>query len=138
MAEAVAVVEIDSPCVHWLCSAHCPRTRNIQNFVVLTYPSFIPIFFLSHSQELQAEVNAHKQQVQRVLDKGKAMVIGQHPSAQNISEKCQELMTAWQGLEKACEERMKQLQHSVGFQEVQITAMYLHSSFFRQRRGSDL
>ncbi|XP_008936894.1 PREDICTED: spectrin beta chain, non-erythrocytic 5-like, partial [Merops nubicus] len=67
--------------------------------------------------ELQAEVNAHKQQVQRVLDKGKTMVVGQHPSAQKISEKCHELVAAWQGLEKACEERMKQLQHSVGFQE---------------------
>ncbi|NXG60038.1 SPTN5 protein, partial [Hemiprocne comata] len=72
---------------------------------------------LQKHKELQAEVNAHKQQVQRVLDKGKTMVVGQHPSAQKISEKCQELLTAWQGLEKACEERMKQLQHSVGFQE---------------------
>ncbi|XP_074765676.1 spectrin beta chain, non-erythrocytic 5 isoform X1 [Athene noctua] len=72
---------------------------------------------LQKHKELQAEVNAHKQQVQRVLDKGKTMVVGQHPSAQKISGKCQELVTAWQGLEKACEERMKQLQHSVGFQE---------------------
>ncbi|NXF42508.1 SPTN5 protein, partial [Oceanites oceanicus] len=72
---------------------------------------------LQKHKELQAEVNAHKQQVQRVLDKGKTMVVDQHPSAQKISEKCQELVTAWQGLEKACEERMKQLQHSVGFQE---------------------
>ncbi|NXO10573.1 SPTN5 protein, partial [Oriolus oriolus] len=72
---------------------------------------------LQKHKELQAEVNAHKQQVQRVLDKGKTMILGQHPSAQNISEKCQELVTAWQGLEKYCEERMKQLQHSVGFQE---------------------
>ncbi|NWV85162.1 SPTN5 protein, partial [Dasyornis broadbenti] len=72
---------------------------------------------LHKHKELQAEVNAHKQQIQRVLDKGKAMIVGQHPSAQKISEKCQELVTAWQGLEKSCEERMKQLQHSVGFQE---------------------
>ncbi|KAM6274075.1 spectrin beta chain, non-erythrocytic 5 [Porphyrio hochstetteri] len=72
---------------------------------------------LQKHKELQAEVNTHKQQIQRVLDKGKTMVVGQHPSAQKISEKCQELVTAWQGLEKACEERMKQLQHSVGFQE---------------------
>ncbi|NWT70613.1 SPTN5 protein, partial [Prunella himalayana] len=72
---------------------------------------------LQKHKELQAEVNAHKQQVQRVLDKGKAMIVGQHPSAQKISEKCQELLTAWQGLETSCEERMKQLQHSVGFQE---------------------
>ncbi|NWW71973.1 SPTN5 protein, partial [Climacteris rufus] len=72
---------------------------------------------LQKHKELQAEVNAHKQQVQQVLDRGKTMVVGQHPSAQKISEKCQELVTAWQGLEKSCEERMKQLQHSVGFQE---------------------
>nr|XP_031360795.1 spectrin beta chain, non-erythrocytic 5 [Lonchura striata domestica] len=72
---------------------------------------------LQKHKELQAEVNAHKQQVQRILDKGKTMIVGQHPSAQKISEKCQELVTAWQGLEKSCEERMKQLQHSVGFQE---------------------
>ncbi|XP_027498276.1 spectrin beta chain, non-erythrocytic 5 [Corapipo altera] len=72
---------------------------------------------LQKHKELQAEVTAHKQQVQRVLDKGKTMVAGQHPSSQKISEKCQELVTAWQGLEKSCEERMKQLQHSVGFQE---------------------
>uniref|UniRef100_G1NFS5 Spectrin beta, non-erythrocytic 5 n=1 Tax=Meleagris gallopavo TaxID=9103 RepID=G1NFS5_MELGA len=72
---------------------------------------------LQKHKEFQAEVNAHKQQVQRVLDKGRTMIESQHPSAQKISEKCQELVTAWQGLEKACEERMKQLQHSVGFQE---------------------
>uniref|UniRef100_A0A8C5IUB0 Calponin-homology (CH) domain-containing protein n=1 Tax=Junco hyemalis TaxID=40217 RepID=A0A8C5IUB0_JUNHY len=72
---------------------------------------------LQKHKELQAEVNAHKQQVQRVLDKGKAMIVDQHPSAQKISEKCQELLTAWQGLETSSEERMKQLQHSVGFQE---------------------
>uniref|UniRef100_A0A8C3LH89 Spectrin beta, non-erythrocytic 5 n=1 Tax=Chrysolophus pictus TaxID=9089 RepID=A0A8C3LH89_CHRPC len=68
-------------------------------------------------QKHKAEVNAHKQQVQRVLDKGRTMIENQHPSAQKINDKCQELVTAWQGLEKACEERMKQLQHSVGFQE---------------------
>ncbi|NWZ04188.1 SPTN5 protein, partial [Agelaius phoeniceus] len=72
---------------------------------------------LQKHKELQAEVNAHKQQVQRVLDKGKTMIVDQHPSAQKISEKCQELLTTWQGLETSSEERMKQLQHSVGFQE---------------------
>uniref|UniRef100_A0A8C9MEA9 Calponin-homology (CH) domain-containing protein n=1 Tax=Serinus canaria TaxID=9135 RepID=A0A8C9MEA9_SERCA len=72
---------------------------------------------LQKHKELQAEVNAHKQQVQRVLDKGKMMIVDRHPSSQKISEKCQELLTAWQGLETSCEERMKQLQHSVGFQE---------------------
>lgn len=84
-------------------------------------------FFLSDSQELQAEVNAHKQQAQRVLDKGRTMIVDQHPSSQQISVKCQELVAAWQGLEKACEERMKQLQHSVGFQEVQALQKKAHT-----------
>ncbi|KAM6073898.1 spectrin beta chain, non-erythrocytic 5 [Chlamydotis macqueenii] len=82
---------------------------------------------LQKHKELQAEVNAHKQQVQRVLDKGKTMVVGQHLSAQKISEKCQELVAAWQGLEKACEERMKQLQHSVGFQEFLVNTSELEA-----------
>uniref|UniRef100_A0A8C3QRB7 Calponin-homology (CH) domain-containing protein n=1 Tax=Cyanoderma ruficeps TaxID=181631 RepID=A0A8C3QRB7_9PASS len=82
---------------------------------------------LQKHKELQAEVNAHKQQVQRVLDKGKTMIVDQHPSAQKISEKCQELLTAWQGLEKSCEERMKQLQHSVGFQEFLMTTSDLEA-----------
>ncbi|XP_051647894.1 spectrin beta chain, non-erythrocytic 5 isoform X2 [Manacus candei] len=82
---------------------------------------------LQKHKELQAEVTAHKQQVQRVLDKGKTMVAGQHPSPQKISEKCQELVTAWQGLEKSCEERMKQLQHSVGFQEFLVNTSDLEA-----------
>uniref|UniRef100_H0ZL45 Spectrin beta, non-erythrocytic 5 n=1 Tax=Taeniopygia guttata TaxID=59729 RepID=H0ZL45_TAEGU len=82
---------------------------------------------LQKHKELQAEVNAHKQQVQRILDKGKTMIVGQHPSAQKINEKCQELLTAWQGLEKSCEERMKQLQHSVGFQEFLMTTSDLEA-----------
>uniref|UniRef100_A0A8C8T063 Calponin-homology (CH) domain-containing protein n=1 Tax=Pelusios castaneus TaxID=367368 RepID=A0A8C8T063_9SAUR len=72
---------------------------------------------LHKHKELQAEVNAHKQQVQRVLEKGNAMVGCKHSSFQRIKEKCQELSASWVELEKACEERLKQLQHSVGFQQ---------------------
>ncbi|XP_027530020.1 spectrin beta chain, non-erythrocytic 5 [Neopelma chrysocephalum] len=82
---------------------------------------------LQKHKELQAEVTAHKQQVQRFLDKGKTMIVGQHPSPQKINEKCQELVTAWQGLEKSCEERMKQLQHSVGFQEFLVNTSDLEA-----------
>ncbi|XP_074853761.1 spectrin beta chain, non-erythrocytic 5 [Carettochelys insculpta] len=72
---------------------------------------------LHKHKELQAEVNAHKQQVQRVLEKGKTMIECKHSSSQSIKEKCQELSTSWVELEKACEERLKQLQHTVGFQQ---------------------
>ncbi|TFK15040.1 acyl-coenzyme A thioesterase 1 [Platysternon megacephalum] len=72
---------------------------------------------LHKHKELQAEVNAHKPQVQRVLENGKTMIGCKHSSFQRIKEKCQELRNSWVELEKACEERLKQLQHSVGFQE---------------------
>ncbi|XP_050810875.1 spectrin beta chain, non-erythrocytic 5 isoform X3 [Gopherus flavomarginatus] len=72
---------------------------------------------LHKHKELQAEVNAHKQQVQRVLETGKTMIGCKHSSFQRIKEKCQELSNSWVELEKACEERLKQLQHSVGFQQ---------------------
>ncbi|XP_019374606.1 PREDICTED: spectrin beta chain, non-erythrocytic 5 [Gavialis gangeticus] len=72
---------------------------------------------LQKHKELQAEVNAHKQQVHRVLHKGKTMAECKHPSSHIILEKCQELVTSWMELEKSCEERMKQLQHTVGFQQ---------------------
>ncbi|XP_065259867.1 spectrin beta chain, non-erythrocytic 5 [Emys orbicularis] len=72
---------------------------------------------LHKHKELQAEVNAHKQQVQRVLENGKTMIGCKHSSFQRIKEKCQELSNSWVELEKACEERLKQLQHSVGFQQ---------------------
>ncbi|CAM5151113.1 unnamed protein product [Natator depressus] len=72
---------------------------------------------LHKHKELQAEVNAHKQQVQRVLEKGKTVTGCKHSSFQRIKEKCQELSNSWAELEKACEERLKQLQRSVGFQQ---------------------
>ncbi|XP_032649741.2 spectrin beta chain, non-erythrocytic 5 [Chelonoidis abingdonii] len=72
---------------------------------------------LHKHKELQAEVNAHKQQVQRVLETGKTMIGCKHSSFQSIKEKCQELSNSWVELEKVCEERLKQLQHSVGFQQ---------------------
>uniref|UniRef100_A0A8C3S247 Calponin-homology (CH) domain-containing protein n=1 Tax=Chelydra serpentina TaxID=8475 RepID=A0A8C3S247_CHESE len=82
---------------------------------------------LHKHKELQAEVNAHKQQVQRVLEKGKTMIGCKHSSFQRIKEKCQELSNSWVELEKVCEERLKQLQHSVGFQQFLLTTSDLET-----------
>ncbi|KAH0620636.1 hypothetical protein JD844_021299 [Phrynosoma platyrhinos] len=67
---------------------------------------------LQKHKELQVEVNAHKHQVSRVLEKGKAMADSKHIPSQKIKEKCQELSESWLELEKACEERIDQLQQS--------------------------
>ncbi|OCT68556.1 spectrin beta chain, non-erythrocytic 5 [Xenopus laevis] len=68
-------------------------------------------------KELQAEINAHTQQLQRVLDMGKVLIASNHPESRNITEKNKELQHSWSELERACEERMKSLQKSISLQQ---------------------
>ncbi|XP_073494936.1 spectrin beta chain, non-erythrocytic 5 isoform X1 [Phyllobates terribilis] len=72
---------------------------------------------LHKHKELQAEVNAHKQQLRRVLEMGNSLIASGHPESRNISDKNKELQDAWSELEQACEKRMRGLQDSVGFQK---------------------
>ncbi|XP_053553803.1 spectrin beta chain, non-erythrocytic 5 [Bombina bombina] len=72
---------------------------------------------LQKHKELQAEVNAHSQQLQKVMEMGKHLIERNHPDSRNISMKNKELHDAWSNLEKACEERMKNLQKSVILQQ---------------------
>ncbi|XP_062974523.1 spectrin beta chain, non-erythrocytic 5 [Elgaria multicarinata webbii] len=82
---------------------------------------------LQKHKELQVEVNAHKQQVSKVLEMGRPMVEGKHTPSQRIKEKCQELSKSWLELEKACEGRIKQLQQCVAFHQFLIDISDLES-----------
>uniref|UniRef100_A0ABM5FN35 Spectrin beta chain, non-erythrocytic 5 n=1 Tax=Pogona vitticeps TaxID=103695 RepID=A0ABM5FN35_9SAUR len=82
---------------------------------------------LQKHKELQIEVNAHKQQVTKILEQGRAMLEGRHMSSQRIKEKCQELNDSWLELEKACEERIEQLQQSVAFHQYLMNIADLES-----------
>ncbi|XP_053239381.1 spectrin beta chain, non-erythrocytic 5 isoform X2 [Podarcis raffonei] len=83
--------------------------------------------FLQKHKELQVEVNAHKQQVSRVLEMGRAMTDSKPVPSQRVKEKCQEMSKSWQELEEACEERIKQLQQSVAFHQYLIDILDLES-----------
>ncbi|XP_056401829.1 spectrin beta chain, non-erythrocytic 5 isoform X2 [Hyla sarda] len=72
---------------------------------------------LQKHKELQAEVNAHKQQLRRVLEMGNSLMANGHPESRNISDKNKKLQAAWAELEEACEKRMRGLQDSVSFQK---------------------
>ncbi|XP_075699620.1 spectrin beta chain, non-erythrocytic 5 [Rhinoderma darwinii] len=72
---------------------------------------------LQKHKELQAEVNAHKLQLHRVLEMGNSLIANGHPEYRNISEKNKKLQLAWAELEQACENRMRGLQDSVSFQK---------------------
>ncbi|XP_029453305.1 spectrin beta chain, non-erythrocytic 5 [Rhinatrema bivittatum] len=77
----------------------------------------IALSMLQKHKELLSEVNTHKQQVQRVWDKGKSLIESKHPATPSIDEKCQELQLCWADLEKACEKRTLFLQNFVDFQQ---------------------
>ncbi|XP_056671969.1 spectrin beta chain, non-erythrocytic 5 [Monodelphis domestica] len=64
-------------------------------------------------KELQAEVKAHQSQMQKVLASGQSLAACGHPSALDITERCQDLESCWLGLGEACQGRARQLQHSV-------------------------
>ncbi|XP_043836496.1 spectrin beta chain, non-erythrocytic 5 [Dromiciops gliroides] len=66
-------------------------------------------------KELQAEVNAHQVQMQKVLACGQSMAACGHPSAQDITERCRKLESCWLGLNDACEGRARQLHQSIAF-----------------------
>ncbi|XP_063295491.1 spectrin beta chain, non-erythrocytic 5 [Pelobates fuscus] len=72
---------------------------------------------LQKHKELQAEVTAHTQQLQRVLEMGKSLIASSHPESHIIADKNKELNQAWSELEEACEERMMTLQKAVKFQQ---------------------
>ncbi|XP_061467332.1 spectrin beta chain, non-erythrocytic 5 [Rhineura floridana] len=82
---------------------------------------------LQKHKELQIEVNAHKQQISRVLEMGRAMTNSKHAQSQKVKEKCQELSKSWQELEEACEGRIKQLQQSVAFHQFLMDISELES-----------
>ncbi|XP_074091259.1 spectrin beta chain, non-erythrocytic 5 isoform X1 [Macrotis lagotis] len=70
---------------------------------------------LSKHKELQAEVNAHQVQMQKVLASGQSMAACGHPSAEDIKERSLQLESFWLELKEACDRRARQLQNSVAF-----------------------
>ncbi|XP_077320667.1 spectrin beta chain, non-erythrocytic 5 isoform X3 [Lithobates pipiens] len=72
---------------------------------------------LQKHKELQAEINAHTQQLHKVLEMGKSLIASHHPESRNITEKNKQLQAAWSELEEAWEKRTRHLQESVSFHQ---------------------
>ncbi|TSO67499.1 Spectrin beta chain, non-erythrocytic 5 [Bagarius yarrelli] len=70
------------------------------------------ISLLQKHKELQAEVNAHRQYFQRVLDRGRAM------GKREVYQRCRDLSAAWEKLEDACEKRFSHLSKAVMREQV--------------------
>ncbi|KAG7328102.1 hypothetical protein KOW79_008046 [Hemibagrus wyckioides] len=70
------------------------------------------ISLLQNHKELQAEVNAHRQYLQRVLDRGRAM------GNREVQQRCKHLSTAWEELEDACENRSSHLNKALTREQI--------------------
>ncbi|XP_068110413.1 spectrin beta chain, non-erythrocytic 5 isoform X2 [Hyperolius riggenbachi] len=88
---------------------------------------------LHKHKELQAEVNAHTQQLHRVLEMGKSLIASHHPESRNIADKNKQLQAAWSELEDACEKRMKSLQDSVSFLQLLLDVSDMESWIAEKR-----
>lgn len=73
--------------------------------------------FSENQQELQAEVNAHRLYLQRVLDRGRAIKNGE------VNQKCNCLSAAWEELEEACVKRSSHLNKAVKREQVVVTPL---------------
>uniref|UniRef100_A0A8C4TAI1 Spectrin, beta, non-erythrocytic 5 n=1 Tax=Erpetoichthys calabaricus TaxID=27687 RepID=A0A8C4TAI1_ERPCA len=73
---------------------------------------------LQKHKELQAEVNAHKQHIIRILEQGSNMSQSQQFAEADIQQRCEELQKAWDLLEEMCKERARRLKQSVALQQV--------------------
>ncbi|KAM5130020.1 spectrin beta chain, non-erythrocytic 5 [Mantella aurantiaca] len=87
---------------------------------------------LHKHKELQAEINAHTQQLHRVLEMGKSLIASHHPESRNITEKNKQLQAAWSELEQACEKRTRRLQESVSFHQF-LLDMYDMDSWISEK-----
>ncbi|XP_053365454.1 spectrin beta chain, non-erythrocytic 5 isoform X1 [Clarias gariepinus] len=70
------------------------------------------ISLLQKHKELQAEVNAHRQYLQRVLERGRAM------GNREVLQRCKHLSTAWEELEDACDKRSSHLNKAVKREQI--------------------
>ncbi|XP_051775707.1 spectrin beta chain, non-erythrocytic 5 [Erpetoichthys calabaricus] len=82
---------------------------------------------LQKHKELQAEVNAHKQHIIRILEQGSNMSQSQQFAEADIQQRCEELQKAWDLLEEMCKERARRLKQSVALQQLHLEAAELES-----------
>ncbi|XP_077095863.1 spectrin beta chain, non-erythrocytic 5 isoform X1 [Siphateles boraxobius] len=71
------------------------------------------VSLLQKHKDLQAEVNAHRQYLQRILDRGRAMARSNQWNGQEVQQRCEQLIAEWEELEESCEKRSSELNKAV-------------------------
>ncbi|XP_052001180.1 spectrin beta chain, non-erythrocytic 5 [Xyrauchen texanus] len=73
---------------------------------------------LQKHKDLLAEVNAHNQYLQRILDRGRVMAHSNQWNGQEVEQRCEQLITEWEGLEETCEKRSAELNKAVTREQI--------------------
>ncbi|XP_036450101.1 spectrin beta chain, non-erythrocytic 5 isoform X2 [Colossoma macropomum] len=85
------------------------------------------INLLQKHKELQAEVNAHSQYLQRVLDRGGGMARSRQWDGQEVRQRCDHLSAEWEELEDACEKRSAHLNKAVVREQILLDCAELEN-----------
>ena len=90
---------------------------------------------LPSPQELQAEVNAHRQQLQRMQERGKALRRSHAWAGKELQERCDQLAEEWEELEESCDRRAVHLNKARAREQVSdaegITTISYRTSLIR-------
>ncbi|KAJ8333342.1 hypothetical protein SKAU_G00422380 [Synaphobranchus kaupii] len=78
-------------------------------------------------KELQAEVNAHRQHLQRVLEKGRIMGNSAQGHGDEVRQRSAHLTAEWEELEGACEDRNTLLSRAVNREQILLDGAELET-----------
>ncbi|XP_072545910.1 spectrin beta chain, non-erythrocytic 5 [Salminus brasiliensis] len=85
------------------------------------------INLLQKHKELQSEVNAHSQYLQRVLDRGQTMARSSQWDSREVQQRCDHLLAEWEELEDACEKRSAHLNKAVVREQILLECAELEN-----------
>ncbi|KAK2878694.1 hypothetical protein Q8A67_019485 [Cirrhinus molitorella] len=85
------------------------------------------VSLLQKHKDLQAEVNAHSQYLQRILDRGRAMARSNQWNGQEVQQRCEELSAEWKDLEEMCEKRSAELNKAVTREQILLDCTELET-----------
>nr|XP_055027307.1 spectrin beta chain, non-erythrocytic 5 [Misgurnus anguillicaudatus] len=108
--------------LNWISEHHAVAdTRNYERSLAGA------VSLLQKQKDLQAQVNAHSQHLQCVLDRGRAMARSNEWNGQEVKQRCERLKSEWEELEESCEKRLAELNKAVTREQILLDCTELET-----------
>uniref|UniRef100_A0A667YRF9 Spectrin, beta, non-erythrocytic 5 n=1 Tax=Myripristis murdjan TaxID=586833 RepID=A0A667YRF9_9TELE len=85
------------------------------------------ISLMQKHKELQAEVNAHRKHLSRILEKGRSLAKASQSDGEEVLQRCSQLSAEWEELEEACETRSAHLSKAITREQLLLDCAELES-----------